>query len=78
MKITLTMDEVIVLVRNQYRFHDNDNIQIEIEGFGEVDTTDNNADGWISVPSDWKKRLSNSRSTSVLQNSGSTEKWRNY
>lgn len=53
MKITLTMNEVIALVRYQYRFHDN--VQIEIEGFGEVTTTDNNADGWISVPSDWKK-----------------------
>ena len=49
------MNEVIALVRNQYRFHDDDNIQIEIEGFGEIATTDNNADGWISVPSDWNK-----------------------
>ena len=55
MKITLTMNEVIALVRNQYRFHDDDNIQVEIEGFGEVGTTDNNADGWINVPSDWNK-----------------------
>lgn len=55
MKVTLTMNEVIALVRNQYRFHDDDNIQVEIEGFGEVATTDNNADGWISVPPDWNK-----------------------
>ena len=55
MKITLTMNEVVALVRNQYRFHDDDNIQVEIEGFGEVATTDNNADGWISVPYDWNK-----------------------
>ena len=63
MKITLTMNEVIALVRNQYRFHDDDNIQIqiEIEGFGEVDavstvsTVSTDTDGWISVPADWSK-----------------------
>ena len=49
------MNEVITLVRYQYGFHDDDNIQVEIEGFGEVATTDNNTDGWISVPSDWNK-----------------------
>ena len=53
MKITLTMNEVVTLIRKELQL--SDNIQVEIEGFGEVATTDNNTDGWISVPSDWNK-----------------------
>ena len=53
MKITLTMNEVVTLIRKELQL--SDNIQVEIEGFGEVGTTDNNADGWINVPSDWNK-----------------------
>ena len=58
MKVTLTMNEVIALVRYQYGFHDDDNIQVEIEGFGEVDavsTVSTDTDGWINVPADWSK-----------------------
>ena len=53
MKVILTIDDVIMLVREEYELPDD--VQVEIEGFGEVDTTDNNADGWINVPSDWNK-----------------------
>lgn len=57
MKVTLTMNEVVALVRNQYRFHDDDNIQVEIEGFVKANTTGTEVDNWIDVPFDWSETV---------------------
>lgn len=49
MKVILTIQDVIMLVRKEYQLPD---VQVEIEGFVEVNTY-SVADGWIDVPSDW-------------------------
>ena len=50
MKVILTIQDVIMMVRKEHQFPDD--VQVEIEGFVEVNTY-GAADGWIDVPSDW-------------------------
>lgn len=52
MKVILTIQDVIMLVREEYQLPDD--VQVEIEGFVEVNTYGTAADGWIDVPSDWR------------------------
>ena len=53
MKVILTIQDVIMLVRKEYQLPDD--VQVEIEGFVEVNTYGAAADGWIDVQSDWSK-----------------------
>lgn len=53
MKVILTIQDVIMLVRKEYQLPDD--AQVEIEGFVEVNTYGTAADGWIDVPSDWSR-----------------------
>ena len=52
MKVILTIQDVIMMVRKEHQLPDD--VQVEIEGFVEVNTY-SAADGWISVPPDWNK-----------------------
>ena len=55
MKVILTIQDVIMLVREEYQLPDD--VQVEIEDFVEVNTYAAAADGWIDVPSDWSTPL---------------------
>jgi len=55
MKVILTMNEVVTLIRKELQL--SDGVQVEIEGFGEVDAVSTDPDGWISVPPDWSEPM---------------------
>ena len=77
MKVTLTMQDVIVMLRKEYQLPAD--IQVEIEGFSEVNTTSTAVDGWIDVPSDWSEpsptpEASECRKIEVIIRDGSVDK----
>lgn len=86
MKVILTIQDVIMLVRKEYQLPDD--VQVEIEDFVEVNTYGTAADDWIDVPSDWSTRCAPStasgcykievclRDGTVVQ--GQPDEWESY
>ena len=55
MKIILTIQDVIVMLRKEHQLPDD--VQVEIEGFVKANTTGTEVDNWIDVPFDWSETV---------------------